>query len=487
MIIRLNKTADLYRQLLVLMACLKIAFRPIFLLALLLFTTLYATAQQQNHPIGVFDSGTGGLTVLQAIVTLDAFNNISGLPGADGVPDFKDETFQYLADQANMPYGNYAAAGKTALLKEHILNGMDFFLNTSYQTLDGKNYIKHKKAPVKMVVVGCNTATAYALEDIVAFTNKKNTSVGVVGVINAGVKATMEYQKNNPGTIGIFATAGTVASNGYPNTIKMMAKKYCLQEPSIVSQGGIGLAEAIDKDWSYIGDTVTTVRTSYKGPSFTNTQLKIDPSLLPVYNFNTENNKLLCEAGPAGNCLEMQLNDAVNYVRYHLVTLLEKMNQENYMAPMNTLLLACTHYPYLRDTISAVLQELYHVKSDSGYRYRHVLAAYVELIDPAVETAKEAYVALRKHRLQRQDDTAPQHGFFISVPNPSLKEIELQPDGWFTYEYKYGRVAGARKTYVRYVPFDTKNVSVDTYNRFSTAIPGVYHLLTGFVKGLPKN
>ena len=39
-------------------------------------------------------------------------------------------------------------------------------------------------------------------------------------------------------------------------------------------------------------------------------------------------NKLLCEAGPAGNCLEMQLNDAVNYVRYHLVTLLEKMKQE---------------------------------------------------------------------------------------------------------------------------------------------------------------
>ncbi len=485
-----NKRNNKYSKFIALILCngaLKPALRQIVLPLFLLFITSYSFAQQQDHPIGVFDSGTGGLTVLQAIVTLDAFNNRSGLPGADGVPDFNNESFQYLADQANMPYGNYASVNKTDLLKEHILKGMNFFLNGSYQTLLYQNHLNHKKAPVKMIVIGCNTATAYALEDIIAFTKKKNASMPVVGVISAGVKATMEYQKKYPGTIGIFATAGTVASNGYPNTIKMMAKKYGLPEPSIVSQGGVGLAEAIDKDWSYIGDTVTTVRTSYKGPSFTNTQLKIDPSLLPVYNFNTENNKLLCEAGPAGNCLEMQLNDAVNYVRYHLVTLLEKMKQENYKAPMNTLLLACTHYPYLRDTISAVLQELYHVKTDSGYRYRHVLAAHVELIDPAIETAKEAYIALRKHRLQRQDDTAPQHGFFISVPNPSLKEIELQPDGWFTYEYKYGRVAGAGKSYVSYVPFDTTNITADTYRRFSTAIPNVYDLLTGLISGLPKN
>lgn len=457
-------------------------------LSLLCFVTVsiasFLPAQHQG-PIGVFDSGTGGLTVLQAIVTLDEFNNASGAAGADGVPDFANEAFQYLADQANMPYGNYSSVNKTDLLKEHILKGMDFLLNRSYETGSGNRWAANEKSPVKMIVIGCNTATAYALEDITAFAMKKDRRIPVVGVINAGVKAAMEYQTMNPGTIGVFATAGTVASNGYPNAIRKMAKENGLPEPPIVSQGGVGLAEAIDKDWSYIGDTVTAVRASYKGPSMTNTQLPIDPSLLPVYNFNADKNKLLCEFDPAGNCLEMQLNDPANYVRYHLVTMLETMKREQYTVPLTTLLLACTHYPYLRDTIGAVLKELYHATSGGTYRYRTVLAPHVELIDPAVETAKEAYGEMRKRNLQRTVRSVPVHTFFISVPNTSLTEISLQPDGWFTYEYKYGRTAGAKKQYVRFVPFDTGNVSPDTYGRFSIAIPEVYRMLTASVKNLP--
>ncbi len=54
-------------------------------------------------PVGVFDSGTGGLTVMEKILILDEFDNRTGEPGADGVPDFAAEDFQYLADQANMP------------------------------------------------------------------------------------------------------------------------------------------------------------------------------------------------------------------------------------------------------------------------------------------------------------------------------------------------------------------------------------------------
>ncbi|HAL71245.1 MAG TPA: hypothetical protein DCP71_05675, partial [Verrucomicrobiales bacterium] len=57
-------------------------------------------------PIGVFDSGIGGLTVLEALLTLDAFNNETLKPGPDGKPDFENERFIYLGDQANMPYGN---------------------------------------------------------------------------------------------------------------------------------------------------------------------------------------------------------------------------------------------------------------------------------------------------------------------------------------------------------------------------------------------
>ncbi len=449
-----------------------------------IFTYTLAIAQTQDKPIGVFDSGTGGLTVLQAILTLDSFNNTTGSSGSDGIPDFSNEMFQYLADQANMPYGNYSAEKKVDLLREHILKNMNFFLTTTYETQSGNKWQNHNKSTVKLIVIACNTATAYALNDIKELVNKKNKNIPVVGVINAGVKAAMEYQKNNPGTIGVFATAGTVASNGYPNTIKNFAKQMNMAEPSVVNQGGVGLAESIDRDWSYFSDTLTTVRITYKGPSIKNKQLPIDPTLLSVYKFNPDKNKLLCEFDPSGNCLEMQLNDPANYVRYHLVTMLEKMKQQNYTTPLNTLLLACTHYPYMRDTIAGVLKELYELKTESGYRYRTVLAPHVELIDPAIETAKEAYTELRKQNLQQKNPSAASNTFFISIPNTTLKEIQLQPDGWFTYDYKYGRTAGANKEYVKYVPFDTKNVSEATYQRFSIVLPEVYTKLKMFVKDL---
>lgn len=91
---------------------------------------------------------------------------------------------------------------------------------------------------------------------------------------------------------------------------------------------------------------------------------------------------------------------------------------------------------------------------------------------------------MRARTLQRPGGAPSPDRFFISVPNTALKEVRLQPDGWFTYEYKYGRTSGEKKTYVRYVPFDTVNVSADTYERFSRAIPEVYARLVPAVKGL---
>jgi glutamate racemase len=76
---------------------------------------------------------------------------------------------------------------------------------------------------------------------------------------------------------------------------------------------------------------------------------------------------LFCEFDNNGNCLDIQLNDPENYVRFHLVSLLEKMKAENITTPMNTLILGCTHYPFMRDTIRNVLAELYNHKRDGEY------------------------------------------------------------------------------------------------------------------------
>ena len=449
------------------------------LLCSLLLAITQVIAQPGLRPIGVFDSGTGGLTVLEAILRLDAFNNKTGKPGRDGIPDFQGERFQYLADQANMPYGNYAAEGKTDLLKEQILRSMSFLTREDqFDTLHDGVYNTQPKELVKLMVVACNTATAYALPEIKQYVGP---SVPVVGVIDAGCKAALSYQQKDPGTIGIFATVGTVASQGYPNTLQKMAKDLGLPSLSIVSQGGYGLAESIDRDWSFIAENSTRPREDYKGPSLRNNQYKIDTSLNQVYQFVKSGNSLLCEYDDKGSCTDMQLNDPVNYVRFHLVSLLEKMRNENYTTPLNTLILGCTHYPYLRDTIAAVLKELYKVKTNGQYRYQKVLSPKVELIDPAVETAKEAYLALAQLPMEKTNSTFGYRPvgdrFFIAVPNTDLKEVALQDDGWFTYKYKYGRVAGEQKKYVRYVPFDRVNIAATTYERFSLALPLTYDRL----------
>ena len=438
------------------------------LLFILFLPVIIVSAQQKSNkktslPIGVFDSGTGGLTVLEALLTLDAFNNETGKPGPDGKLDFSKEYFQYLADQANMPYGNYAAANKTDLLKEHIQKNMQFFLKEA-----------PTKPPVKMIVLACNTATAYALTDIKNQFEQQSISVPVIGVIDAGSKAALAYQqKNGDGTIGVFATAGTVASNGYPRTLQTMAKEKGMQTLSVISQGGFGLAESIDRDWSYYVDTLTKARNEYKGPSLKNSTYTIDTSLLSAYRFDASGNKLLCEYDDKGSCLDMQLNDPSNYVRYHLVSLLEKMIADKITKPMNTLILGCTHYPYLKDTIASVLNELYHYKNNNEYRYRKFLVEKVELIDPSIETAKEAYLVLKNLTLSNTA-TVQKNQFYITIPNTNTPKNALQPDGWFTYDYKYGRIAGENKMYVQYVPFDTKNISEASYSRFKMVLPKSY-------------
>jgi hypothetical protein len=133
----------------------------------------------------------------------------------------------------------------------------------------------------------------------------------------------------------------------------------------------------------------------------------------------------------------------------------------------------------MRDTIAQVLQELYDYKEGSGYRYRKVLSKKVCLIDPAVETAKEAYLSLRQlnsvaAKENTLHSTSRQDAFFIAVPNLDLPDLKLQSDGWFTYEYKYGRNEGADKKYVQFVPFDIKNISPETYERFRRALPLSY-------------
>ena len=422
-------------------------------------------------PIGMFDSRTGGLTVLDAVVNFDYYNNRSGRKKPDGISDFSREDFIYLADQANMPYGNYAAVGKTDLLKEHIIKDAQFLLGSKYYH---DNQLYTDKKPIKILVIACNTATAYGKTDVENFLKKAGSQVKVIGVIDAGARGALStFKKNESGSIGIFATAGTVASAGYETALKnLIAAIGYNGNIQFFSQGGVGLAEVIDEDLKYIDRKAQEPRSLYKGPGLTENDLAIQTTLLTIYGFDFSKYRMLCDANAPDQCTVMQINSPENYVRFHLVTLLEKMRATTGALPLKALILGCSHYPFLTTEIQKVLVDLRKVKTDGTYRYKHLLAKKVNLIDTDINTAVELFVYLSGQQLPNKAGHETNGDFYISIPNKKNSQIITEENGGrFSFDYKYDRKAGAIQEYIQAVPFSRANIPVDVKERIKMQIP----------------
>jgi glutamate racemase len=127
----------------------------------------------QDLPIGVFDSGVGGLTVLKALQ--------SHLP---------HESFTYFGDTAHVPYGNRSQAEIQALVRQ-ILSWM-------------------AEQPIKMAIMACNTSSALALDTV-----RCEFSFPILGVILPGARAAVQSGRR----IGVIATPATVASECYERAI----------------------------------------------------------------------------------------------------------------------------------------------------------------------------------------------------------------------------------------------------------------------------
>lgn len=132
-------------------------------------------------PVGVFDSGVGGLTVVSEIM--------SQIP---------NEKIIYFGDTARVPYGSKSKETITRYAKQIIR-----FLQTQ---------------EVKAIVVACNTASAYALEEI-----EQEIPIPILGVVKPGAKVAAETTEN--GKIGVIGTEGTVASHIYSHYIKQINPK----------------------------------------------------------------------------------------------------------------------------------------------------------------------------------------------------------------------------------------------------------------------
>jgi len=415
-------------------------------------------------PIGMFDSGTGGLTVMEAFLALDEFDNATGQSGADGVPDFRGEHFNFLADQINMPYGIYNAEGKGDFLRELILNDAKFLTTSPNNS--------------KIVVVACNTATAYGLSDIDSYLKQKENGVRVIGVINAAVKALMEnIPSGERCAVGVMATAGTISSGGYERTIlEAFKERGDSVMPMVFNQPGVGFAEAVDMEPNFLKAEAVSTRDEYKGPQTGAGDGQIDPSLMSVYRFNRSKNALLTGRDSAGKEI-IQLNSAGNYARYHLVSLIEKLRKEGSGVQMKNIILGCTHYPYLLDTLARVATELRELKIDGKYPYRDLLPEKVNFIDPAKFVAIESYIALRDDNLLARRESETLLKSFISVPAPGTDPAMLDERGGFTYSFKYGRTPGeAEKTYI-IEELQKRHMPVESIQRIRERLPLTFSLM----------
>jgi len=133
----------------------------------------------KNGPIGVFDSGIGGLTVLRSLLK-----------------ELPSESFVYFGDTARVPYGNKSPETVLKFSRENVT----FLLNEG----------------VKFVVVACNTASAEAVPIL-----RDECPVPIVGVIEPGVRAAIKMTKSHK--IGIIGTPGTIRSEAYQNGIRSLS------------------------------------------------------------------------------------------------------------------------------------------------------------------------------------------------------------------------------------------------------------------------
>jgi glutamate racemase len=145
------------------------------------------TVAAAGAPIGVFDSGLGGLTVARALRSL--------LP---------QETLVYFGDTARLPYGTKSASTVHRFTRQclRFLMGMR----------------------PKLLVVACNTASALALDEL-----QGDFDVPVIGVLEPGAKAAVEAlrkkKKGREKRIGLIATEATIASNAYSVAIRRLDKQ----------------------------------------------------------------------------------------------------------------------------------------------------------------------------------------------------------------------------------------------------------------------
>ncbi|HEV7607717.1 MAG TPA: glutamate racemase [Steroidobacteraceae bacterium] len=199
-----------------------------------------------NAPIGVFDSGVGGLTVLRAL--------IATLPAED---------FLYLGDTARLPYGTKSAE----TVARYSVRAAEALVSRG----------------IKALVVACNTASATALPAL----RERFPALPVIGVIEPGAQAACEASAS--GRIAVLATEGTVKGGAYQRAI--LALRPGAHVTQVAAQVFVALAE---EGWSE-GEAVNAVAERY----LAHLDARVDTVVLGCTHFPLLFGAIAKQLGPA--------------------------------------------------------------------------------------------------------------------------------------------------------------------------------------------
>lgn len=245
-----------------------------------------------NNPIGFFDSGVGGTSILKEVITLLPFENTI-----------------YLSDSKNAPYGQKTKEEIIALC----IKNTEFLL--------AKN--------CKIIVVACNTATTNAIDFL-----REKYAIPFIG-IEPAIKPAALITKTK--IIGILATKGTLNSTLFEKTSKTISKDITIKETI-----GKGLVELIE----------------------------------------------------AGKLHSEEMNDL-------LLQYLNPMIEND----IDSLVLGCTHYPYLIPQI------------------RKIVGSKIKIIDSGEAVAKQTKAILEKNNLIKKDAKKASHIIYINKDKTALKNL----------------------------------------------------------------
>lgn len=238
-----------------------------------------------DHAIGVIDSGVGGLTVVHELMR-----------------QLPKEKLIYLGDTLRCPYGPRSKSEVKSFTWEMV----EFLLD--------KN--------IKMLVVACNTATAFALIEL-----QEELDIPVIGVIQPGARSAIKSTQTNH--IGVIGTEGTVRSKAYPKALK-----------------------SIKSD------------------------ITVNALACPLFVPMVEQGIL------SGEQAEQVIEETLHSIKRN--------------GHMDTLILGCTHYPLIKETIQRTMGE------------------QVTLISSSEETARETSTVLDVHRLLYTGNRDPGHQFYAT-------------------------------------------------------------------------